>query len=149
MNKAATAMLIPVVAIVVALGGCTTMNPPATLAPVLTQPGVFEFEVGNSLYPKSRGASVGFQRHLTIGQEVTGSLEWKGNEPIRYKWSLYVYAPDGNTMLSWSGADLEHDFRFTSTTSGTYKFEILKRDFRARYARLTIVPTDWTRWGEE
>lgn len=149
MNKAATAMLIPIVAIVVALGGCTTMNPPAALAPAPTQPGVFEFEVGNSLYPMSRGASVGFQRHLTIGQEVSGSLEWKGNEPIRYKWSLYVYAPDGNTMLSWSGADFEHDFRFTPTTSGTYKFEILKRDFSARYVRLTIVPTDWNRWGEE
>ncbi len=149
MNKAATATLISIVAMVVALGGCTTMNPPAALAPAPTQLGVFEFEVGNSLYPMSRGASVGFQRYLTIGQEVSGSLEWKGNESIRYKWSLYVYAPDGDTMLSWNGADFEHDFRFTPTTSGTYKFEILKRDFSARYARLTIVPTDWNRWGEE
>ncbi len=33
MNKAAIATLIPVVAIVVALGGCTTINPPAALAP--------------------------------------------------------------------------------------------------------------------
>ncbi len=148
MNKAATATLIPVVAIVVALGGCTTINPPAALAPAPTQPGVFEFEVGNSLYPKSRGASLGFQRYLTTGEEVTGSLEWKGNDSIRYKWSLYVYAPDGSTTLSWSGADLEHGFRFTPTTSGTYKIELLKRDFHARYARLTIDPPDWNRWGE-
>ncbi len=128
MNKAAIATFIPIAAMVVVLGGCTTINPPATVAPPPTQLGVFEFEVGNSLYPKSRGASVGFQRYLTTGEEVTGSFEWEGNDSIRYKWSLYVYAPDGSTVFSWSGADLKHDFHFTPATSGVYGIEILKRD---------------------
>jgi hypothetical protein len=109
-------------------------------------PGVYEFEVGRSLYPKSRGASVGFQRYLNVGDEVRGSLEWNESYSILYKWSLYVYAPDGSTILSWSGSDLKHDFHFAPAAAGIYKVEILKRDFRARQARLTIDPPDWDLW---
>lgn len=149
MNKAAIATFIPIAAMVVVLGGCTTINPPATVAPAPTQPGVFEFEVGNSLYPKSRGASIGFQRYLTTGEEVTGSFEWEGNDSIRYKWSLYIYAPNGSIALEWSGADLKHQFHFTSNSPGTYKLEILKRDFQARRAQLAIQPVGWERWGKD
>lgn len=127
MNKAAIAALLLMVAIVIVPSGCVTTSSPASPIPSKApepQSGSFEFEVGNSLYPKSRGASIGFQRYLSAGEEVTGTFEWKGNDSIRYKWSLYVYAPDGSTMLRWSGADLKHDFRFTPTMSGTYKIEL-------------------------
>ncbi len=110
-------------------------------------PGVYDIEVGNSLYPKSRGASIGFQRYLDSGKEVTGSLEWKESYAIRYKWSLYVYDPKGDIALEWNGADLKHEFRFTALMPGTYKMEILKRDFDSRGAQLIIEPPDWDRWG--
>jgi hypothetical protein len=80
----------------------------------------------------------------------SGSVEWladrawaKENHQIVYDWSLYIYAPDGSTIFSWSGTDLEHNFSFTPTMSGTYKVEILKGDYRARGVRLTIDPPDW------
>jgi len=147
-NKAAIAILTPIVVMVVAYSGCSTLNPPAALAPGPTQPGVYEFEVGNSLYPKSRGASKGFQRYLSSGEEVMGSLEWKESYAVHYKWSLYIYAPDGTVALEWNGTDLKHQFHFIPTESGTYKLEILKRDFRSRGMRLTIDPPDWCKWGE-
>lgn len=112
--------------------------------------GVYEFEVDYSLYPLTRGALVEFQRHLNSGQSITGLVEWladrawsKENYQIVWDWSLYIYAPDGSTAFSWSGTDLKHTFSFTPTTSGTYKIEILKRDYIARCARLTIDPPDW------
>lgn len=61
-------------------------------------------------------------------EKVTGSFEWLKNYAIVSPWSFSIYAPDGSTALTWSGTDLEHYFNFTSTTSGTYKVEILKRD---------------------
>lgn len=120
-----------------------------TGAPSL-QAGVYEFEVDYSLYPLTPGASVTFQRHLNAGGKVTGSVEWladrawaKENYQIVWDWSLYIYAPDGSTAFTWNGTDLEHTFSFTSTTSGQYKIEILKRDYLARCARLTIDPSEW------
>ncbi len=129
------------------LAGCTSEK---TSGPAVdaSAPGIYEIEVGNSLYPKSRGASKGFQRYLSSGEEVTGSLEWKESYAVPYKWSLYIYAPDGTLALEWNGADLKHQFHFTPTESGTYKFEILKRNFRSRGMRLTIDPPDWSKWGE-
>lgn len=112
--------------------------------------GVYEFEVDYSFWPMTRGASVEFERRLNAGQKVSGSVEWladrawaKENYQIVYDWSLYIYAPGGSTAFTWSGTDLQHDFSFTPTTSGTYKVEILKRDYLARCARLTIDPPDW------
>lgn len=112
--------------------------------------GVYEFEVDYSFWPTTRGASVEFERHLNAGQKVNGSVEWladrawaKENYQIVYDWSLYIYAPDGSTAFSWSGTDLHYDFSFTPTVAGTYKVEILKRDYLARCARLTIDPPDW------
>ena len=112
--------------------------------------GVYEFEVDYSLYPLTRGASVEFERHLNAGEKVIGSVEWladrawaKESYRIVWDWSLYIYAPDGSTAFSWSGTDLQHAFSFTPMTAGTYKIEILKRDYLARCARLTIDPLDW------
>jgi len=114
--------------------------------------GVYEFEVDYSLYPLTRGATVEFERHLDPGQKVSGSVEWlvdrawaKENYQIVWDWSLYVYTPDGSTTFTWSGTDLQHNFSFTPTTPGTYKIEILKRDYLARCARLTIDPPDWSK----
>ncbi len=134
-----------------ALAGCISEKASEAPLPAAdsSAPGIYEFEVGNSLYPLSRGASIGFQRYLNSGEEVTGSLEWRESYAIRYKWSLYVYAPDGSIVLEWSGADLKNRFHFTSNSPGTYKLEILKRDFQAGRARLTIQPVDWERWGKD
>lgn len=103
----------------------------------------------------TRGATVEFERHLDTGQEVRGSVEWladrswaKENYQIVYDWSLYIYAPEGSTALSWNGTDLQHNFSFIPTVPGTYKVEILKRDYLARCARLTIDSPDWERSGE-
>lgn len=106
-------------------------------------PGVYEFEVDNSLYPLTRGASVEFECYLDGGQKVITSVEWLENYAIVNNWSFNIYAPDGTTKLTWSGTDLQHSFNFTPITSGTYKVEILKRDALARCARLTIDPPDW------
>lgn len=107
MNKVIITTLVPIVAMAVASVGCT-IKPAVPPVPVPTQPVVFEFEVGNSLYPKSRGASIGFQRYLDSGEDITGSVEWRESHAIRYKWSLYVYDPKGNIALEWNGADLKH-----------------------------------------
>lgn len=147
MTKVAATIIGFTLAAILTLGGCTCKNAAQVMAPVSVAPGVYKFGVGNSLYPKSRGASIGFQRHLNSGEEVTGSLEWEGNDPIRYKWSLYIYDPDGSIALEWNGADLKHEFHFTALTSGTYKIEILKRDFPSRDAQLVIDPPSWNRWG--
>lgn len=106
--------------------------------------GVYEFEVGLSFYPLTRGASVALQRNLNAVENVTATLEWIKDYAAVNDWSLYVYAPNGNTIFSWSGKDLKHSFSFTATASGKYSIEILKRDAVARYARLTVRPTDWT-----
>jgi hypothetical protein len=148
-NKVSMTVLCLLFTLAVTTGGCFSRSPVAPPAIGSTQLGVYEFEVGNSLYPKSRGASKGFQRYLSSGERVTGSLEWKESYAVHYKWSLYIYAPDGTVALEWNGADLKHKFHFTPTESGTYKLEILKRDFRGRVLRLTIDPPDWNRWGKE
>ncbi len=134
--------------IVAMLAGCISEK---TSVPLPTmdalEPGIYEIEVGNSLYPKSCGASIGFQRYLNSEKRLPD--RWSGRETIRYAISgVYVYAPDGSTTLSWSGADLKQQFRFTPTEPGTYKLEILKRDFPSRGARLTVDPPDWSKWGE-
>lgn len=131
---------------VVVLAGCTSEKTSGPAVDV-SAPGIYEIEVGNSLYPKSRGASIGFQRYLDNGEEVTGSIEWRDSYAIRYKWSLFVYDPDGSIALEWNGVDFKHQFHFTATKPGTYKIEILKRDFDSRGAQLIIDPPDWNRWG--
>lgn len=136
---------------VITLSGCSGGNPPLAGGSVETQPtyaqGVYEFEVGNSVYPLSRGAFKGFQRYLSSGEQVRASLEWKEGYAIHYKWSLTVYAPDDSSVLDWNGTDLKHNFGFVVATAGIYKIEILKRDFDARQAQLIIDPPDWDRWG--
>lgn len=132
------------------LSGCSEGNQLAgasgKTSPAYTQE-VYEFEVGNSVYPLSRGAFKGFQRYLNSAEQVKGSLEWKEGYAIHYKWSLTVYAPDESLVLNWDGTDLEHNFSFSAATAGIYKIEILKRDPQARDARLVINPPNWDRWG--
>lgn len=106
--------------------------------------GVYEFEVDNSLYPITRGATVEFERHLNVGEKVTASFEWLKDYAIVSVWSFTIYAPDGSIVLMWSGTDLQRDFSFTATATGIYRVEILKRDALARCARLRIDPPNWT-----
>jgi hypothetical protein len=147
-------MVVIVLALILALlltgcvvGELSSVSPSTTEEYSASGVGVYEIRVGNSLYPKSRGASIGFQRYLGNDEEITGSFEWSGGDAVYYKWSLYVYAPDGSIVLECNGKDLKHRFQFTPTLPGTYKLEILKRDPRSRGLRLTIDPPDWERWG--
>lgn len=119
------------------LTGCVTGKLSADPPSEATGVGGYEVQVGNSLYPKSRGASVGFERDLEPGEQIVGSVEWNEDYPVYYRWSLYVYAPDNSEVLDWSGSDLKHGFSFTAATAGTYRIELLKRD----------SPPDWNRWG--
>lgn len=112
-------------------------------APALPS-GVYEFEVDNSLYPLTRGASVEFERHLNAGEKVTASFEWLKGYAVVSAWSFTIHAPNGSTALTWSGTDLQRDFSFVATATGIYRVEILKRDALARCARLRIDPPNWT-----
>ena len=109
--------------------------------------GVYELEVDYSFWPATRGASAAFEGQLGAGEVVSGSLQWLkaagGNPRMIYDWSLYIYGPEGDTVYSWSGTDLRHDFSFAPTKAGTHKLEILKRDYVARCARLTMAPPGW------
>ena len=133
----------------VVLAGCTSERPSVAPLPAVdvSVPGTYEFEVGNSVYPLSRGAFKGFQRYLNSGEQVRSSLEWKEGYAIRYKWSLTVYAPDDRPVLNWNGTDLRYNFGFVAAMAGTYKIEIIKRDSPSRGAQFTIDPPDWDRWG--
>jgi hypothetical protein len=110
-------------------------------------PGTYEFEIGHSMWPATRGAYVEFNRQLTSNELVTGSLEWPKiagkNQIIAYDWSLNVYDSLGKLVYTWSGTNSRHDFSFKTTNTGTYTIEILKRDYMPRCARLTIAPPDW------
>lgn len=147
----AVAVLSLSVLFVITLSGCggedlSLAGTSGETSPAYTQ-GVYEFEVGNSVYPLSRGAFKGFQRYLNSGEQVRGSLEWKESYDIRYKWSLTVYAPDESHVLNRDGTDLKYAFNFVAATAGIYKIEILKRDPQATGARLVINPPNWDQWG--
>jgi len=107
----------------------------------------YEFEVGHSMWPATEGAYVEFTRQLLSNELVTGSVEWPKaagkDQIIVYEWSLNVHAPSGESVYTWSGTNLRHDFNFKATNAGVYKVEILKRDYMPRCARLTIDPPDW------
>jgi transglutaminase-like putative cysteine protease len=110
-------------------------------------PGTYEFEIGNSAWPTTRGAYVGFDRQLLSNELVTGSLEWPKiagkNQIITYDWSLNTYDSLGKLVYTWSGTNSKHDFSFKTTNTGAYTIEVLKRDYMPRSARLTIDPPDW------
>jgi len=113
--------------------------------PPTLPPGVYEFEVDNSLYPLTRGAWVTFERYLNVGEKVSASVNWLADYAIVNSWSFTVYDRSDNSVFNWSGTDLEHEFDFTAKTSGIYKIVIFKRDALARYTRFTIDPPDWNR----
>ena len=110
--------------------------------------GTYEFEADYSFWPATSGAKVEFERHLDSGEEVTGLIEW-GKDSLGefsdmvYDWTITVYDRYDNAVFTWSGNDLSHEFSFTASQSGTYRIEILKRDYLARYGIMTIEPEDW------
>jgi len=110
--------------------------------------GVYEFEVDYSFWPATRGASVEFERYLDTGERVTGLIEWGKDSlgeasDIVYDWTITAYDQYDNTVFTWSGDGLSRDFSFTTSQAGIYRIEILKRDYLARYGRMTIEPEDW------
>jgi hypothetical protein len=110
--------------------------------------GVYEFEVGYSSWPITSGASVNFERYLNAGERVTGSIEWGKDSlgevsNIVYDWTITAYDEHDDAVFTWSGTDLSHDFAFTASQSGSYRIEILKRDYLSRCAKITIEPADW------
>jgi len=62
---------------------------------------------------------------------------------IVYDWTITAYDEQDNVVFTWSGTELSHDFSFTAPQAGIYTIEILKRDYLARCATMTIEPTEW------
>jgi len=115
--------------------------------PALSQ-GEYEFEVDYSFWPATRGATVEFERYLNAGERVSGSIEWGKDllgelSDIVYDWTITAYDQHTNVVFSCNGTDLSHDFSFTASQSGSYRIEILKRDYLSRCAKMTIEPADW------
>jgi len=115
--------------------------------PTLPQ-GVYGFEVDYSFWPATSGASVNFERYLNAGERVTGSIEWGKDSlgevsNIVYDWTITAYDEHDDAVFTWSGNDLSHDFAFIALQSGSYRIEILKRDYLSKCAKMTIEPADW------
>ena len=108
-------------------------------------PGEYSFNVGVSLWPVTRGASVEFLRYLGEGQRVTGQVQWRGTSEIVWGWSFNVYNPLHERIVSWSGTELQYGFDFTVPKAGIYRIEILKLDYLSRACEMTIDPPDWTK----
>jgi len=116
--------------------------------PALPQ-GEYEFEVDYSFWPATRGATVEFERYLNAGERGSGSIEWGkdslgGLSDIVYDWTITAYDQHANVVFSRSGTDLSCPFAFTAPQSGSYRIEILKRDYLSRCAKMTIEPAGWT-----
>ncbi len=110
---------------------------------------VYETQVAQSFWPLIHGASVTYERELNTEQEVRGSIKWLGGEKIMFGWELSIYDPRGDVVLNWKGNDISHDFRLITSMPGIHRIEIVKRDFVARYVRLSIDPPNWRKLKDE
>ncbi len=110
--------------------------------PVLAS-GVYEVNLWNSLWPFLPCASVNLERQLKKDDKVEGAIEWLGTDRIIADWSLNIYSPSGDVVLTRSGNDLKHDFALRTATSGVYRLEIIKRDYAPRNVKVTLIPPGW------
>lgn len=111
-------------------------------SPVLAS-GVYEFNVWHSLWPFLPCASVNMEHQFKADDRVGGTIEWLGTDKIIFDWSLNVYGPGGDVVLTWSGNDMKHGFALQVAKPGAYRLEIIKRDYAPRNIRLTLDPSGW------
>jgi predicted transglutaminase-like cysteine proteinase len=105
--------------------------------------GIYEVNVWHSFWPFFPCASTTYERQFKPEDKIEGTIEWLGNESIVLEWTLNIYGPSGDTILTWSGNDTRHDFVVNALKPGTYKVEIVKRDYSPRNIRLVFNPPGW------
>ena len=118
-------------------------GPPAALSQ-----SIYEFNLWHSLWPFLPCSSVSLERQLVKGDRVEGIVEWLGADRIIIDWSLNIYNPGGDMVLTWSGNDMKHDFVLQAVNSGIYRLEIIKRDYSPRNVRLILNPPGWKKSGD-
>jgi predicted transglutaminase-like cysteine proteinase len=111
-------------------------------SPALPQ-GMYEVELMNSFWPIFAGASVEYARELGTGDVIKGQIKWYGDDRFMFPWTLNIYGPEDDIVLTWDGKELVHDFMFAVNKQGIYKVEVMKRDYVPRCLRVTIEPSDW------
>lgn len=110
--------------------------------PALPQ-GMYEIELKHSFWPVLAGTTVEFAHELGTGEIIKGQIKWHGDEKFMFPWTLNVYGPEDDIVLTWDGKELIHDFIFVVNKQGIYRVEVMKRDYVPRCLRLTIEPSDW------
>jgi predicted transglutaminase-like cysteine proteinase len=110
--------------------------------PVLAS-GVYEFNVWHSLWPFLPCASVKLEHQFKVDDRIEGTIEWLGADRVILDWSLNVYGPGGDLVLTWDGNDMKHDFVLRAAKPGAYRLEIVKRDYAPRNVRLILNPSGW------
>ncbi len=111
--------------------------------PAALSQSTYEFNLWHSFWPFLPCSSVNLERQLKIDDKVEGTIEWLGTDRIILDWSLNIYGPGGDIVLTWSGNDTKHNFILSVATPGIYRLELIKRDYSPRNVRLTLNPPDW------
>ena len=107
--------------------------------------GVYDLNLWHSFWPLFPCASTQLERKLKAGDKVGGTVQWLGNDSILFDWSLIVYDPSDNILLDRSGVDAKRSLEFNALVPGTYRIEIMKRDYAPRNLRLILDPPGWSR----
>lgn len=110
--------------------------------------GVYELNLWHSFWPFFPCAATRVERQLMAEDKVEGTIEWLGTEKIFFEWSLNIYGPDGDRVLTWSGDDVRYGFTLLAVKSGIYTLEVIKRDYPPRNLRLMLTPPGWKRARE-
>jgi hypothetical protein len=114
-------------------------GPPASAS------GAYELNLWHSFWPLFPCASGKLERQIQSGEKIEGNVMWLGSDKIVLDWSLNIYGPQNNVLLTWKGSDIKHEFSLLATSSGTYRLEIVKRDYSPRNVRLIVDPPGWKR----
>jgi len=116
--------------------------------PPILASGAYEFNLWHSMWPFLPCASVNLERQLDMGQRVEGAVKWLGTDRIIFDWTLNIYNPINELVLTWGGSDLNHEFAFRAAMAGMYKIEIIKRDYAPRNVNVILSPSDWNDLGD-
>jgi predicted transglutaminase-like cysteine proteinase len=107
--------------------------------------GAYELNLWHSFWPLFPCAAAKLERQIQVGDKVEGTVMWLGSDRIIADWTLNISGPQGDLVFTWSGGDIRHSFSFLAASSGTYRLEIVKRDYSPRNVRLIVDPPGWKR----
>ncbi|MEA1871852.1 MAG: hypothetical protein U9M91_00390, partial [Chloroflexota bacterium] len=126
-------------------------EPPVLPAPS-TLPGEPEFQTLE--YHMSPGSVAGsyaqYEKHLQVGEKVTGSLRLTGYYPSLdwdYTCCFWVYDSSGNQIHEWcedfKKDGLYHEFSFTASYTGKYTIKVGHCSFYSRELHIEVSPYGW------